>query len=283
VGRIEIRNLAVTDIEAINEVLTLAYGPSPVRKATLRRGIGLQPDGWFVALRRDGAPVGMVGAVDYGPFAYIGLMAVHPDMQRQGIAMALMQRLLSWLDARGCPLALLDASKAGAPLYVKLGFVDEDLTLRYQAPSPLPQGSVHRQVRLLTSADIGLLAAFDTPIFGADRSALLGSMLSEYPDRCLALFDDHILAGYVIAQPILLGPWLARTPEEAEVLLRAALTLPFGSPPAVIVSGSNLPAGIILDRSGFTPQPTHRHMYRGNATRMGCKNALFGLSSYTFG
>ena len=61
VGQIEIRNLVVEDIEAIDEVLSLAYGPSPVRSTTVRRGIMLQPDGLFGAFRPDGVPVGMVG------------------------------------------------------------------------------------------------------------------------------------------------------------------------------------------------------------------------------
>src|SRR5215210_6941100 len=107
---ISVRSITEADLDAADVVLEAAYGPSGGRrKERMRRYLSLQPDGWLLALLDD-VVVGTVGAMDYGPFAYIGLMAVHPSAQRQGIGLMLMQRLLAWLDARRCPFSLLDAT-----------------------------------------------------------------------------------------------------------------------------------------------------------------------------
>jgi len=87
--------------------LRSAFGAPESHVADIRRYLALQPDGWLVAVAQ-GRPVGMVGAVDYGPFAWVGLMAVHAEAQQRGIGSALLQRLLTWLDARGTPMVLLN-------------------------------------------------------------------------------------------------------------------------------------------------------------------------------
>ena len=205
-----IRNLTEADLGPLDPVLIAAYGEPGSFKPELRRYLALQPDGWRLALS-DGAPVGMVGAVDYGSLAYVGMMAVDPAFQRRGIGMALMSRLLTWLDGRGCPLVLLDATEAGAKLYAKLGFVEDELALVFQqddyAKSPCP--SV--RVNTLCSADLAALAAFDAPIFGADRRAVFAAFLAEIPDRAFVVRDEAgYFAGYLFVKIYTLGPWAAR-------------------------------------------------------------------------
>src|SRR5215475_9007664 len=124
-GQIVIRTVTEADIDAADAIMIPAYGVPRSRKRELRRYLALQPDGWLLAML-DGQPAGMGGATDFGSFAYIGLMAVYPELQRRGIASAIMERLLSWIAVRGCATALLDASSAGERLYEKLGFVDRD-------------------------------------------------------------------------------------------------------------------------------------------------------------
>src|SRR5205814_1881338 len=86
----------------------------------------------------DGKPVGAGGVVNYGPFSYLGLIAILPDQQRRGIGQALTQHLLTWLLRQQCPIALLEASPAGAPLYSKLGFQVDDTTLAFQLTGSVP-------------------------------------------------------------------------------------------------------------------------------------------------
>src|SRR5215813_9416335 len=111
---ITISNLTTDDFEAAGIVLDTAYQNTGAGER-LPTNYSIQPDGWFCA-RSNGELVGVVAAVIYDNFASIGSMAVHPKAQRQGIALALMEHLLCWLDATGCQISFLDASEMGAPL-----------------------------------------------------------------------------------------------------------------------------------------------------------------------
>jgi GNAT superfamily N-acetyltransferase len=125
-----VRGLTPADVEAADVVLKAAYGGSESRAETLRRFLTLDAGGWRVAV--DGNTIlGCVGALDYGRFAYVGMMAVRPDAQGRGIGRALMQDVLTWIGDRGTASVLLDATAAGAPLYTALGFEDEDDVCRY--------------------------------------------------------------------------------------------------------------------------------------------------------
>ena len=73
---------------------------------------------------------GIVGAYNYGPCASIGMMAVHPQAQRQGIGYILMRSLVKHLDGQGVPLLFLEASAAGQRLYPSLDFEPDGETLR---------------------------------------------------------------------------------------------------------------------------------------------------------
>src|SRR5260370_27010239 len=83
-----------------------------------------------------GCSPGWAGAIAYGATARIGLMAVHPDVQRPGIGRAIMEHLLEWATGRGATTVLLDASPAGVPLYARLGFVTHDHARAYRSSHP---------------------------------------------------------------------------------------------------------------------------------------------------
>ncbi|HVB75167.1 MAG TPA: GNAT family N-acetyltransferase [Ktedonobacteraceae bacterium] len=68
---------------AKDEVVKAAYNNPAGRPETLYRYLALQPDGAFIA-QEDGRIVGFGGAINYATFGYIGLMSVHPAMQRRG-------------------------------------------------------------------------------------------------------------------------------------------------------------------------------------------------------
>src|SRR5436309_123683 len=125
---ISIQPFTAAELEATDAVIMAAYNIQHSRKESLLRYLALQPGGSFVA-QYNGRVVGFGGAMDYGPFAYIGLMCIHPSMQKRGIASLLMEQLLAWLEARGCPTILLDASTVGIPLYKHYGFMEDDQTL----------------------------------------------------------------------------------------------------------------------------------------------------------
>lgn len=229
---IAIRSLTVADLEVADDVLKAAFRASDSFQADLQRYMTIQPDGWLCATCT-GAPAGMVGAIDYSRFAYIGLMAVHPTLQGRGIGRTLLQHLLTWLDRRGTPMALLDATEAGRPLYASLGFHEQDdawvFTQQYAAHSATPAAA---QVQLLQPQELPAVVAFDRPIFGAERGAVLRALLTDFPERFFVVHDAAgEVSGYCCVQMRRLGPWVARQPTDAEALLHAALALSYAGVP----------------------------------------------------
>jgi GNAT superfamily N-acetyltransferase len=278
-----IRTMTEADLDIANDVVAAAYRPPASRRRELARYLALQPDGWLLAAH-DGEPAGVVGATDYGPFAYVGMMSVHPRFQRRGIGLALMERLLAWLDGRGCPIALLDATEAGAPLYERCGFQDDAKTLPFLQDDCALRPRESERVRPLRPPDLAVLAEFDAPVFGARRLAVFESLLADLPDRAFIAHDAAgQIAGYLFAQRRLLGPWVARTAEDAEALLAAALPLQYDSTPTVIVPGTNAAAPGLLMSHGFSPQRVLRHMRRGGSAAPGRRALLFGQASFAIG
>src|SRR5438105_344434 len=159
----EIRRLTIDDVAAVNPLLQAAYGRPESRHSELARYLALQPDGWFVAMD-DETPAGMCGAHNYGPFAWIGLMAVAPSRQRRGIGRAVLRRVLAWIEEQGCPLAVLDATASGEPLYAQHGFRGDGATIRYERKAALPSPELPNHVTLVRRSELAALAAFDAPI-----------------------------------------------------------------------------------------------------------------------
>ena len=280
-----IRAMTAEDIPVADAICVAAFQNASYA-SELALYLRLQPDGWLLALS-DGSPVGTVGAVEYDNFAYIGLMAVHPDAQHQGIGRALMERLLDQLRARGCPMALLDASNAGWPLYTSLGFVVDDTA------SVFTGGSIADGARAdfsdihivpIHPNELPALAAFDTPRFGADRSNVLAALLADLPDRAfLARAAAGEIVGFLYAQPRRIGPWVAATPDAAEALLARALALPFEGGPVALAPTANTDAAPLLARYGFVEQRRLRHMRLWGTPSLTRRTHIFGLASFTIG
>lgn len=72
----------------------------------------------------DGEPVGCVGAIEIGDDCCITGVATPPEHRGRGIASWLLPRALAEARAGGAVTASLQATKAGAPIYERLGFRD---------------------------------------------------------------------------------------------------------------------------------------------------------------
>jgi GNAT superfamily N-acetyltransferase len=283
---VEIVRLTDASVPVANHISMLAY-QSASREEELRRYVKLEPEGWFLALV-DGEAAGMGGAINYGAFAYVGLIGVLPEMQHRGIGMAIMRHLLGWLDTIGCPMSLLDASKFGKPLYDQLGYVAEDHTGLWQGEAP----DTHAQetwralgigAQPLSMANLSELCAYDTPRFGADRAKVLANLLTSYPGRAFATRgDDGRLTGFIIAQKRNLGPWLADAPEDAARLLARALALPFTDTLIAQVPAANHAANTLLQQAGFTQLRALTYMRRGG-TQPRLRDGYYGLASFALG
>jgi GNAT superfamily N-acetyltransferase len=279
---ISIHTLTAADLDRADAIQQAAYGGGS-RKDRLQLYLSLQPDGWLLATL-DGEPAGIAGGTNYGTVGHIGLVAVDPSKQRRGVALALMEQLLSWFDQHNCPLVQLDASDAGAPLYRKLGFVEDEKTLGFAQDDCALRPAQSERISRMSDEDLPALVAFDTPIFGGARASVFAAALAEAPERAFLARDSAgQISGYLFAQPQVLGPWAARTPADAEALLAAALTLPFEGAIRTLTPGSNADAAKLLMRYGFSPQRLLRRMRRGGAAAAGQRSLLYGQASLAIG
>jgi len=279
---ISIHPLTAADLDHADAIQQAAYGGGS-RKDRLQLYLSLQPDGWLLA-RLAGEPAGIAGGTNYGAVGHIGLVAVDPSKQRRGVALALMEHLLSWFDAQRCPVIQLDASAAGAPLYHRLGFVEDEKTLGFTQDDCALRPAGSELVGPLLPADIPALVAFDTPIFGGQRTAVFAAALAEAPERAFVARDpEGQISGYLFAQPMLLGPWAARTPADAEALLAAALALPFDGAIRTLTPGSNTAAATLLMCYGVSPQRLLQRMRRGGSAAAGRRTLLYGQASLAIG
>jgi predicted N-acetyltransferase YhbS len=278
-----IRLLTEADLEAADDILKAAFGSSESAQVDLRRYLTLQHDGWPCATVA-GIDAGLVGAIDYGRFAYIGMMAVHPALQSRGLGRALMERLLAWLEARGVPLVLLDATDTGRPLYATLGFLEHDQACLYEQQEPRRPAPQVAQSRPLRPQDLPAVVAFDAPIFGAERGAVIRAYLADFPARGFVVHDEAgQLSGYLCAQSRRIGPWDARRAEDAEALLQAALSLSYAGPPRVVAPQRNAAAANLLTRYGFHLVRATQHMRWGGAGLPGQRERLYGQVSFAIG
>lgn len=279
---LSIRPLVESDLEVADALLCSAFRQTESRRPDLELYREVEPNGLWLAVR-DGQPVGMVGAVNYGAFAYIGFMVVHEAVQRQGIGLAVMQHLLGMLERQGVPVALLDASAAGFPMYCKLGFVDYDASQMFRVERA-PGVECPPQVRPVSMGAVAGLAAWDQERFGADRGRALEALLAAFPGRTFMLREGKgPILGYICAQSTRIGPWVANRPADADVLLQAALSVPFAGPVSVAVPGLNPEAGQLLRRYGFDLARTNRHMGRGASEPPSRRRQIYGQACLFFG
>jgi hypothetical protein len=104
------------------------------------------------------------------------------------------------------------------------------------------------------------------------------------PGRLLVTRDGAgAISGYVVAQPRVIGPWAAQAGEEAEALLRAALTRPFDESPRVLIPVGNATARELLERHGFRVQRELRAMQWGGDGRPGQPALRYGQASFALG
>lgn len=280
---LSIRSLSQDDLENADAILQSAFQSSDSRLIDLHLYRKIQPDGWFLALQ-NGTPVGIVGATNYATFAHVGMMAVHPHAQRQGVGLALMQHLLAWLDRQHVPCVLLDASAAGQPLYEKLGFVAYDQVYVLQRRSGLSFHDYTPQVGPVSIRDLDELIACDTGIFGADRGRVLHALLTTFPERAFMLRDEEgQITGYIFAQQNRIGPWGVQRSQDAEVLLQAALSLPYAGTVSVVAPEENRAAVELLSRYGFETVRVNRHMGRGASVPPRQRSRIYGQTSLALG
>lgn len=244
------------------------------------------PDGCFVL---DEAGRGVIGTVTTTPYsttmAWIGLMIVAPDRQRQGLGRQMMQAAIDHLIARHTQRILLDASEAGRPLYRSLGFRELYKVERWRGKASTYIGPRARRMR---SDDVPAVIALDTQWFGVPRGHILIRLLDESPT--LAWVDEvrGQISGYLLGRPdsigVYLGPWMAWDSASAERLLRTALEQVQGQMVSINIPDYNGRALILAENHNLSRAWHCTRMIYGDAEPiMGESMAQLGIAATAIG
>jgi [ribosomal protein S18]-alanine N-acetyltransferase len=258
--------------------------------------IDLSPEGAF-GMERGGRVVATSTAVAYGrDFGWVGMMLVHPDERRKGLGAKMLEEAISFLLGRGC-LPALDATDMGKPLYEKFGFRDLFAVERWAgtaAASPDPDPPC----RWLGSAEVDGVLPLDRESFGADRAAVLRGLLGREGTAGFVLERGGEAEGFIAGRPgknfFHLGPWVSRSPEAAEGLLRATLAAVPGAAVCVDIPAPNEAARSIARAAGLAPARTLWRMVRwgseaiqgpaaGGIPPGGRPDRVYGLAGFEWG
>jgi len=257
--------------------------------ADWQRFLENSPRGCFV-MEHEGKVVGTATTICYeNRFAWIGMVLVDPEFRKKGIGTELLKKTIEHLDDADILTMKLDATPQGKPIYAKLGFAEEYEIARWILKRPPGTDSTTRRS---TREPLGekqkeQIFRLDKESFGADRSFLLRALCEEGPEFAAAVWEDELLQGYAFGRPGLfadhLGPWMAKTPEAAENLLRAFLTASSRETLIVDCLKANSMAVELLRGFGFTSSRPLTRMFRGPNTYAGRPDLLCAILGPEFG
>lgn len=251
--------------------------------ADWQRLINLEPDGVFVA-EEDGVLCGTASAISYGvEMAWIGMILVHPEFRGRGIAAQLMTTCISYLKQKQVRSIKLDATDMGRPVYLKLGFKDEEPIVRYvnENPEIASRPSEH----ITEVLDWSEIANLDNAAFGADRIALLKNLsvngpAVQYSKSGSSNFGFGFARAGFYANFI--GPVVATSTSAAREIAQGLLTRLSGRPVMIDMLPSNKQADELAASCGFKSARVLTRMYLGEA-RKGKPNLVFGTAGFEWG
>lgn len=173
--RLAIRFLTVEDIPFADS-LRAGAGWNQTEK-DWKRFVELSPQGCLLA-ECEGRPVATATTVCYGrDVAWIGMVLVHPDFRRRGIARVLMGHCIEHLRARRVRSIKLDATPEGREVYLKLGFRDGFGISRF-----VREGAVTAAPKVfdaISAEHVEKIVAMDAAAFGTERRELYQRLIGE--------------------------------------------------------------------------------------------------------
>ena len=221
-----------------------------------------------IVAESDSKVVGTTTAINYSNhIAWIGMVLVDKDYRGRGISKALLTSVLKNLER--CKSIKLDATPAGQQVYRQLDFRDEYLIARmtisslkdlsfFENGSHLPE--------LVHNSDHPQVIALDENCFGSNRAKLIGSLLKDFPGKAWMLKQNNAITGFALGRDgnryHHIGPLVASSPDEAKMLLAAALKKLIGQPVVVDVLEDKEELIRWLTEIGFTIQRHFTRMYK---------------------
>jgi len=205
---------------------------------------------------RDGeTPVAFVTTIKYDTSGWIGNLIVNERYRGRGIGFSLMQRVLAILNQAGAQTIWLTASRAGRPIYEKLGFYAIDSVYRWTGEGGLAM------IEGRTRVPFDDIVPVDIAGWGDRRHSLLEAICSNgevFADKYGFLAVQRLQSGTQ------LGPWANKGEGDAALLLDSVVAPARGKRTLFLdVPGRNVKAASLLGSRGFLMAGESTLMYRG--------------------
>ena len=151
----------------------------------------------------------------------LGMVIVDPAIQRAGIGRSLMNAVL---DQATTPSLLLNATKAGEPLYRKLGFKAIGGIAQHQGfcnAAPLVELPTGMRIRPIGRNDLPGLISLDQAAFGESRDTLIQRLVEE--GEAVLLVEGERTLGFAcyrrFGRGYVIGPVIAPDQQGAKALI----------------------------------------------------------------
>jgi GNAT superfamily N-acetyltransferase len=277
VSVIEIREMTAGDLDFCLEMFQIT-GWGNTTDDVLRM-ISYEPGGCFVA-SLDGEDVGMVGSIGYGEVGYLGNLIVRPVYRGQSIGATLMKAAMEHLLDVGVESIRLDSVPKAIPLYERLGFREEALSLRFTG---LATEKPRIGCRQMLESDLPDILELDLKFFGASRGRVLKRVHADFPGLCFVAWERSKLVGFIMAKQgegrTRIGPWICEPnePRITERLLHRLIDKVAGSTLWAGVPRGNQVSVEILERNGFSSGPSSHRMCYGKCSETERVEGIFGV------
>ncbi len=209
-------------------LLTMRAGWNQV-ETDLKRIAGFDPQGNFVArfvTENCDIPISTASVAPLGErHTWIGMILVHPELRRQGVANAMMQHCVRYASGQGKIINGLDATPMGNTVYGAVGYVDSYRIWRcHFSPAEFREAIYHtNRISRIEQSELEELIRYDAARY-LERGNVIRGLYQDSRDEAYIYRDDNgDICGYAFARPgrirYFVGPFLADDEKVAAGLL----------------------------------------------------------------
>lgn len=277
--RVALRYLSEGDLAFADSLRAMAGWNQTV--TDWQRFLALSPRGCLLA-ECEGQPVATAVTIAYGTeLGWIGMMLVHPDFRRRGIARVLMDHSIEILRSAGVKSIKLDATPEGREVYIGIGFKDEYTLTRYERDANGASKPADN-VRTARADDLPKIVALDQAATGAPRENLLRRLLAE-ASRAVIYERNGEIDGFGFARAGSLssyvGPIVAIDPAPAQEIASAVMN----GKTFCDLPDKHFAAAAWAKAHNFTPQRTLTRMYLGQNVQPTAPDTYFAIAAPELG
>lgn len=222
--------------------------------------------GTAYAVRAQGRVVATAAWLPYERCAWISMVLVTAVLRRRGLATRLLHRCIADVTAAGL-VPVLDATPAGRAVYAPLGFIEAWGFARFTSERRVVQpADTSTAIEPITDGAWSALCAYDTTVFGNDRSQILERMRGRLPPANLVARRGGRIVGMLLGRDgrtaSHVGPLIAENDDVAKALLVGALNGISGTV-YIDIADAKPKIRTLLEATGFSMQRPFTRMLLG--------------------